>query len=382
MYKITFLLITIILTFHSPPAFASTDSNVIITSYGYNHYDGEKFTFVEKGITFSIFRNGEFDFYINPGNGRYTNVDLGSVSISYNAGYNYEAYVQYDDYGAIIQIEGVPIYYDYYGRIVGAGNVKVNYFSNRLVRIGGMHIYYNGFGYYSHYRGYINTYNRYYAYHPYNNYFVRPYYNRCIVSYNPYRRHYKPYRYSYNYGRSYHNKNYKKNKPFKKIDSRVRTADSGKGYHKRLSNDNRISRNNNTLSAQNRQRNVISNSDRSNRIRPYVKDQVSKRHVQSTRNRATNSEFRMAQNTKKEGSPVSQKRRIGLRNTQEKNVKQHKTVQRSRTNNIKQETKHSSGKNMTQRTSSRSKSYKQTKVKNSIRKKSIPPRSKRNVASR
>ena len=382
MYKIALLFITIMSFILTPLAFASSNSDVITTSNDNHYNDGDKFTFVEKGITFSIFRNGEFDFYINPGNGIHTNVDIGSVSISYNAGYNYETYVQYDDYGAIIQIEGIPIYYDYYGRVVRAGDVKINYHSNRILRIGGMHVYYNTYGYYSHYSGYINPYNRYYAYHPYHNYFIRPYYNRCVISYNPYRRHYKPYRYSYNYGRRNHNKNYIKNKTFKKIDSRVRTVDSGKGYHKRSTNDNRVSGNKTRDNGQYLQKRLKSNNDRISRSNNIVKKQDSRGHVQSQRKRVSGSEFRLAQNAKKERATVSQRGTVGLRNTPKKNVKQHKTVARSRSNNIKPETKHSSRKNATQSISSGRKSYKQTKVQNSIRKNNIHPRSKRTVASR
>ena len=55
------------------------------------------------------------DFNLLRNNSR-LNVSINSpnVNISYNSGYDYNAYVQYDEFGAIIQIENVPIYYDYY----------------------------------------------------------------------------------------------------------------------------------------------------------------------------------------------------------------------------------------------------------------------------
>ena len=143
MKKIALILVTATALILSPLAFANSEketSNI----YTYNNY-GETFTFVEKGITFSIFQNGEFDFYINPRNGIHANIDLGRVSINYNSGYNYDAYVQYDDYGAIIQIENVPIYYDHYGRISQAGNVNIYYNSGRLVRVGGLRVFYNAY---------------------------------------------------------------------------------------------------------------------------------------------------------------------------------------------------------------------------------------------
>ena len=61
------------------------------------------------------------------------------INISFNTGYDYSAYIQYDHYGAVIQIENTPIYYDYYGRISQAGNVHVNYdYRGRVSWIGNM----------------------------------------------------------------------------------------------------------------------------------------------------------------------------------------------------------------------------------------------------
>jgi hypothetical protein len=181
------------------------------TEYRYYNENGDKFTFVERGITFAVFQNGEFDFYLNQRN---SGINIGyrsrNVNISFNSGYNYDAYVQYDDYGAVIQVENVPIYYDYYGRVTQIGNVNINYRSGRLVQLGGLHIFYNNYGYYSRYSGYVNRYNRHYAYHPYHNYFSRPIFDYRIVSYKPYRHYYKPSRYTY-YGNQ-HNNYYHKNR--------------------------------------------------------------------------------------------------------------------------------------------------------------------------
>ncbi len=183
----------------------------------YNNDYGDSFTFVERDVTFAVFQNGEFDFYINPRNqkgGLGVNYQGNGVNISFNSGYDYGPYVQYDDYGAIIQVENIPIYYDYYGRVSRIGNTHISYDSGRLVRVGGLHVYYNRQGYYSHYSGYINNYNRGYVFHPYHNYFARPLFDFRIVSYNPYRSHYHPTRYTYYSDHSrntYYDKHYKRN---------------------------------------------------------------------------------------------------------------------------------------------------------------------------
>ncbi len=219
------------------PLAAAEDSKSGIGIYNGN---GEMFTFVERGITFSIFQNGEFDFYINPRQGGViqAGVNLGGVSLSYNAGYDYDAYVQYDDYGAIIQIEDVPIFYDHYGRISQAGDVRIRYNNNRLFRVGGLYIHYNRFGVYSHYTGFINRWNRIYNYHPYHDFFVRPVFNRCIVSFRPYRRWYNPVRYSYfrgrGYDRGYRYRNYRRaGRSFRPIESRVRNSNQGRRVARR-----------------------------------------------------------------------------------------------------------------------------------------------------
>ena len=169
-------------------------------------YDGNAFIFVEQDVEFSIFPDGQFDFvYIGPQKNNKVTVSSQNVNISFNSGYNYDAYVQYDAYGAVIQVENVPVYYDEFGRIVRAGNVDIRYNDRRLVRVGGLNIFYNNYGHYSHYSGAINVYNPYYVYRPWHVYYARPLYTHVIVYDYPYRKHYKPIRYSYHQHVHYYN---------------------------------------------------------------------------------------------------------------------------------------------------------------------------------
>lgn len=168
-----------------------------------NIYDGSKYIFVEDGIEFSVFPDGEFDFYIPQYvDGVSLNVNAGPVGISFNTGFDYDPYVQYDEFGAVIQIENTPLYYDYYGRLTQAGNVNINYFNNRIVRVGGLRVFYNNAGFFSHYSGFINVYNRGYVFQPYHNFFYRPVFNRCLVYTTPYRQFYNPIRYDYGFHRA------------------------------------------------------------------------------------------------------------------------------------------------------------------------------------
>lgn len=161
-------------------------------------YDGNAFIFQEGTVEFSVFPDGQFDFvYIGPQKSNRIIINSPNMNISFNSGYNYDAYVQYDMYGAVIQVEDIPIFYDHYGRIIQAGSVEIHYTNNRLVRVGGLHIFYNAGGYYSHYTGYINAHNRYYIYRPWHVHYIRPYYTHVIVYDYPYRLHYHPVRYTY-----------------------------------------------------------------------------------------------------------------------------------------------------------------------------------------
>lgn len=192
MKKLVLIIAAVVLGI--PNIQAATNENSLATNFvrGY----GNSFIFVEDGVTFSVFPDGEFDFYMDSRVNVGVGAQIGNVGITFNSGYNYNPFVQYDDYGAVIQVENIPIFYDYYGRVSQIGNVDIWYNNGRLRRIGGLHIYYNR-GVFSHYTGFINVYNRYYVYRPFHRYFARPAIGFCNVYTSPYRRYYSPVRYTY-----------------------------------------------------------------------------------------------------------------------------------------------------------------------------------------
>lgn len=177
-------------------ASASTAKSVLPSVNNY----GEAFIFVEGGVEFAVYPNGEFDFYFDPrfATTSVVNISTPRLNISYNAGYNYDAFVQYDDYGAVIQIEHVPVFYDYYGRIIQAGDVIIRYnHAGSISRVGGLNVHYNRFNRPIRYTGFINHYNPIYVYRPWHQYYVRPHSHSRIVYYEPYRAFYQPIRYDY-----------------------------------------------------------------------------------------------------------------------------------------------------------------------------------------
>lgn len=197
MKNLKFIFVAFAFTAIFTQPFKVNANSVSIVTYTTN----SAITFVENGITFSVFKNGEFDFYINSiSNGLNVNYQSPNTNISFNSGYNYDPYVQYDTYGAVVQVENTPVYYDQYGRISQIGAININYRSNVVYRVGGLFMHYNTHGYYTHHTGYINHYNRHYVYHPHHNWFVRPYIGFTIVRPSPYRYNYNPHRYHYNNG--------------------------------------------------------------------------------------------------------------------------------------------------------------------------------------
>ena len=196
--KRIFIFLASVLVF-STTAFATTNTSTDhSTTHNFVRGYGNSFIFVENGIEFSVFADGQFDFYI-PNYGPNVNVGINTpgFSISFNSGFNYNPYVQFDDYGAVIQIENTPIFYDHFGRIIQAGNIFINYNGfGRVNRIGGLFVHYNN-RVFSHYTGFINVYNRTYVYRPWHRFYAVPPANYCLVYSRPYRQYYRPVRHIY-----------------------------------------------------------------------------------------------------------------------------------------------------------------------------------------
>lgn len=190
-------------------------------TFGYSN----SLIFVENGITFSVYPDGEFDFFIDNPNYLGAAYSRNGVNISFNAGFNYDPWVQYDDYGAILQVENTPVYYDFYGRVNRIGDINIYYNRGRVSRIGGLYVYYDPYGGFSRFRGYINVFNRHFYYRPVYNYFSRPAVRFCLVSPRPYRRYYQPVRYTYY-------------RPYRNNNRRVH-ATVGRTYHYKDSNPRR-----------------------------------------------------------------------------------------------------------------------------------------------
>lgn len=309
-------ILLIALVFGGQNSFASTQSSI----RGY----GNSFIFVENGINFSVYPDGEFDFYIDTP--RITaGVHTGNVSITFNSGYAYDPYVQYDAYGAVIQIENTPIYYDFYGRVTRIGNINILYNGNYLRRIGGMHIYFNAHGIFSHYTGFINGYNRVYVHRPFHRYFRRPSPAFCMVNYRPYRKYYVPERYTYY-------------KPYRNNHRRSYVS-VGKTYHHKgnnsrrsiYENDKRVSRRNDaaiTRSIRARSENSVSPRNTSRVSRGANHGNINRSSARASRDNTSNS-VRSSRAVKYQPSK-SVNRAIRSSNASNRNAVQTKSVPRQK----------------------------------------------------
>lgn len=216
---------------------------------------GGPFIFVEKGVEFAVYPDGQFDFTYGI-HSRFNSRTFHGNSITYNSGYNYLPFVQLDDFGAVIQVKNVPVFYDYYGRIIRAGRIWIEYnHFGKVSRIGNMHIFYNPYQVVTHTAGFINGRNARYVPKPWHRYYQKPVSHQVIVFHQPYRAYYVPERYNYGYYKNHYNDYYQ--------ERYYRPGENISSYHKgrRETNIRDISRIRNEDRYETKQDNLRSNQN-------------------------------------------------------------------------------------------------------------------------
>jgi len=192
-----FILVFVGFVFFSMSGWAN-HSNVIANSNAHNFSYGinNNFIFVENGVEFSVFKDGQFDFYL-PHRGPQFGIGGRIDNFSFNTGFNYNPYVQYDSFGAVLQIENTPIFYDDYGRVQQVGNVFITYNRRGFVsRVGGLRLFYRGNNIWRQ-AGFINLSHRNFVWRPWHRYYALPAVDFCLISSRPYRQFYRPVRHIY-----------------------------------------------------------------------------------------------------------------------------------------------------------------------------------------
>ncbi len=121
-----------------------------VTNLDHNNTTGiryntpQKIKFVQRGVKFIVFPNGEFDFkFLNPQqHGRRGHNAPGTT---YNNRRN-NRYVSYDYYGNVTKVGRNYIYYNRNCDVNQIGNITLRYRQGRLVRVGNLRIFYNRYG--------------------------------------------------------------------------------------------------------------------------------------------------------------------------------------------------------------------------------------------
>ncbi len=98
----------------------------------YNYSDAVNF--IEKGIEFYIYTNGEFDFNTRKNSYYYNRRNTG-VSI------------ERDYRGRIRRVGSAFIDYNRYGNVARIGNVAISYYQGQLTRVGNLSVRYDNWGY-------------------------------------------------------------------------------------------------------------------------------------------------------------------------------------------------------------------------------------------
>jgi len=128
----------------------SRTKNIETPRYGYM----QPLKFIERGVEFYVFPNGEFDFNTHPrrhrsrSHGVSINISHGAPSTFHSSshGYHYNnrsVRIEHDHLGRVRRIGNVFINYDSHSRIKRIGSVYMNYHHHLLANIGGLHIYYS-----------------------------------------------------------------------------------------------------------------------------------------------------------------------------------------------------------------------------------------------
>lgn len=116
----------------------SNDFNTSAKKTTTNQY-GEAVTFIERGIQFHVFLNGDFEFNSLTRNSKYYNYNGRTYK-------NNSLRVDRDYRGRIKRIGSNYIRYDYRGNVTRIGNIKLYYNRGLLRRVGDLKISYNSWG--------------------------------------------------------------------------------------------------------------------------------------------------------------------------------------------------------------------------------------------
>lgn len=125
--------------------------------------DAEPIVFIERGVEFFVFADGQFDFNTRPTTGGdvyYKSAARASVNRTHGAPRvqtaNYGVRVEHDELGRVRRVGNVFINYDGFDRIKRIGSVYMSYNRFALSQVGGLRLKYDNRGFITGYSGSVN----------------------------------------------------------------------------------------------------------------------------------------------------------------------------------------------------------------------------------
>lgn len=145
MKKITLLVASILLVG------SVANASEIITNSGeemkMGYSSDEPISFIERGIEFYVFPNGEFDFNTRPDDSQgdyfYKTAGKRGTETQAKRTTNYGVRIEHDSFGRVRRVGNTFINYDNRDRVSRIGTVYMKYNRTALAQIGGMRIVYN-----------------------------------------------------------------------------------------------------------------------------------------------------------------------------------------------------------------------------------------------
>ena len=130
------------------PVFSDNNGKEKHPKKGMDYRDAEPISFMERGIEFYVFPNGDFDFNTRPQDSHgdeyyFKTAGKRSTVVVNRRPVNYGIKIEHDRFGRVRRVGNTFINYDHRDRVSRIGTVYMRYNSFAMNQIGGMRIVYN-----------------------------------------------------------------------------------------------------------------------------------------------------------------------------------------------------------------------------------------------
>ncbi|WP_299217626.1 hypothetical protein [uncultured Dokdonia sp.] len=132
-----------------------------VTNLDHNNITGIRYNapqsihFIQRGVEFIVFPNGEFDFkFLNQQQLQHGRRGHNAPGTVYTNRRN-SRYISYDYFGNVTKVGRNFIYYNRNGNVNQIGDITLRYRNGRLVRVGNLRLFYNRRGHIVYTEGFV-----------------------------------------------------------------------------------------------------------------------------------------------------------------------------------------------------------------------------------